>query len=221
MTLINFILNIAGLLLWLNWRTVQFEPSVRNPAAWLAGTLRRAEAGSLRRWHFLLALALLLGVRALFYWQIGQAVHWTPSLHLGPITIFFRGHLLSRLLLFSALSFLLALGVFYQCLLLLSLVNNTASETDPFQKLIRAQLGFCDALPWPVKLALPAIIASLGWCLAGSLLSSLDIIPPVLSRVHRLEQAIVLGLGSYLVWKLPFGIPLALYVLDTYIYLGN
>src|SRR3974390_1650027 len=79
MGLIDFILNLAGLLLWLNWRAVRLDPLSRATPATLAGTLRRAEAPRLKRWHFLAALGGLLLLRAVLYWQIGSAVNWTAT----------------------------------------------------------------------------------------------------------------------------------------------
>ena len=76
MALIDFILNLAGLLLWLNWRSVRFDPLGKRTPATLIGTLRRAEPRRWRRWHLLAALGGLLLLRAVFYWQIGAAANW-------------------------------------------------------------------------------------------------------------------------------------------------
>ena len=43
MGIIDFILNLAGLLLWLNWRALRFDPLGKRTPATLIGTLRRAE----------------------------------------------------------------------------------------------------------------------------------------------------------------------------------
>src|SRR6185369_15814235 len=67
MSLIDFILNLAGLLLWLNWRAVRFDPLAKTTPATLMGTLRRAEPSRFRRWHLLAALAGLLLLRALLF----------------------------------------------------------------------------------------------------------------------------------------------------------
>src|SRR5947207_3128845 len=99
MSLIDFILNLAGLLLWLNWCSIRFDPLLSRSPASLTGTLRRAEPHRLRRWHFLLALAALLLFRALIYWQIGSAVAWTPSLPLGAVALCFRSDFFGRALL--------------------------------------------------------------------------------------------------------------------------
>src|SRR6267143_3555912 len=77
MALIDFILNVAGLLLWFNWRAVRFDPLVKTAPATLTGTLRRAEPSRFKRWHLLATLAGLLLARAFVYWQIGSAANWT------------------------------------------------------------------------------------------------------------------------------------------------
>src|SRR5437870_13442515 len=155
MTLIDFILNLACLGLWLSWRSTSFDPLVKTSATSLVGALKRAEPRQVRRWHFLAALATLLVVRALLYWGIGAAVNWVPNLRLGAIAIFFRSDLFGRMLLFSGLSFLVALIVFYLWLLLLSLVNKRAADEDAVLRLVRLHLGWVERWPWPVKLLVP------------------------------------------------------------------
>lgn len=220
---IDFILNLAGVLLWLNWRSIRFDPLVKTKPATLAGTLRRAEPHRLKSWHLLAALGGLLLVRALLYWQLGPAVGWTPSLHPGGIDIAvpFRSDSWWRMLLFSGLSFGVTLAVCYLWLLLLSIVNSRATETDPLQKLVRLHLGRVDRWPWPVKSVLPLLISVLLWYLLSLLLARLNIIPPAGSRTHRLEQALVVGLGSYLSWRYLIGGLLALHLVGSYVYLGN
>jgi uncharacterized protein YggT (Ycf19 family) len=159
----------------------------------------------------------------LLYWQIGSAVDWTPNLHLDVIdrAIPFRSDTWWLMVLFSGLSFAITLGLFYLWLLLLALVNGRRAEADPLQKLVRLQLGRVDRWPWPVKALLPLLITVLLWYLLSLLFSRLSLIPPISSNTHRLEQAIVIGLGSYLSWKYLIGGLLALYLVGSYIYLGN
>jgi uncharacterized protein YggT (Ycf19 family) len=223
MGLTHFILNLAGLLLWLNWRSIRFDPLVKTSPATLAGTLRRAEPSLSKRWHLLAGLGALLVLRAVLYWQIGSAVDWTPSFHLGGVDLVipFRSDSWWRMVLFSALSFAETLGVCYLWLLLLSLVNGAAADSDLLQKLVRVHLGRVNRWPWPVKLLLPLLISLACWYLLSLLLSRLGIIPPPLSNTHRLEQALVIGLGSYLSWRYLIGCLLALHLVGAYVYLGD
>ncbi len=221
--LIDFILNLAGVLLWLSWLSVRFDPLAKSTPATLVGTLRRAEPSRLRRWYFLAALALLLVLRWLLYWQIGAAVNWTPTLHPGGIDIAipFRSDHKWPILIYSILSFAGTLGVFYLWLLLPSLVNRRAGSDDPLQRLVRLHLGGVDRWPWPVKVILPFLITGTAWFLLSMLLVRLQLFPAPYSNLHRLEQSAVVGLGCYLLWKYLLGGVLALYLISSYIYFGN
>ena len=219
MALIDFILNLAGLLLWLNWRSVRFDPLGKRTPATLIGTLRRAGPRRWRRWHLLAALGGLLLLRALFYWQIGSAAHWTGALNLSVITLSFRSDFFARMLWFSVFSFGLTLGVFYLWLLLLSIL--AGPEPSSFHRLVRMQLGRIDGWPRGVKFLLPLMVMAMFWWLATWLLAWLQIIPQPVSATHRIEAALIVGLNSYLIWKYVIGVLLALHLLNSYIYFGK
>ena len=220
MALIDFILNLAGLLLWLNWRSVRFDPLGRRTPATLIGTLRRAEPRRLRRWHLLAALGGLLLLRAVLYWQIGAGVGWAAGkLNLGIIELSFRSDSFGRILLFSIFSFGLTLGVLYLWLLLLSIL--AGPEPLPFHRLVRMPLGGIDRWARWSKLLLPLMVMSVFWWLASWLLAWLQVIPPPVSPAHRIEESLVIGLGSFLAWKYLAGALLALHLLNSYIYFGK
>ncbi len=219
MALIDFILNLAGLLLWLNWRSVRLDPLGKRTPATLIGTLRRAEPRRWQRWHLLAALGGLLLLRAVFYWQIGSAAHWTGILNLSVITLSFRSDFFARMLWFSIFSFGLTLGVFYLWLLLLSIL--AGPDPLPFHRLVRVPLGGIDHWPRKVKLLLPLTVTAAFWWLSTWLLAWLQIIPKPVSGMHRFEQALVIGLNSYLVWKYLIGALLTLHLLNSYIYFGK
>ena len=218
---VDFILNLAGLLLWLSWRSVRFDPLGKRTPATLIGTLRRAEPKRLRRWHLLAALGGLLLLRAAFYWQIGSAFKpvWAGKLDLDVITLSFRSDFFARMLWFSIFSFGLMLGVFYLWLLLLSIL--AGPEPTSFHRLVRMQLGRIDDWPRTVKFLLPLMVTAVFWWLAAWLLTWLQIIPPPVSASHRLEAALIVGLNSYLVWKYLIGALLTLHLLNSYIYFGK
>jgi len=221
MSLIDLILNIVGLLLWSNWRAVRFDPLVKTAPATLMGTLRRAEPSRLSRWHLLAALAGLLVLRALLYWQIGSTVNWNGTVELGAISISFRSDFFGRTLLFSLCSFGFAMAVFFLWLLFLSLLKPPGGEGDSVQRLVRLQLGRVDRWRGWAKAVLPFVAASCLWWLVSWPLAHWALVPRPVSAVHRLEQAVVIGFGSYLAWKyLIVGI-LVLHVVNSYVYFGN
>ncbi len=177
MAIVDFILNLAGLLLWIKWRSLPFDPIHKRTPATLVGTLRRAAPSHFRRWHLLAAIGGLLVLRAVFYWQIGPAAHWTGKLDLGVITLSFRSDLFGRMLLFSFFSFGLTLGIFYLWLLLLSLLAGSPANAGPIHRLVRMPLGGIDGWPRWAKIISPFVGTALLWWLASWLFAWLEIIP--------------------------------------------
>ena len=218
MSWIDFILNLAGLLLWLNWRAVH-RVALPPPGASLLSTLKRAEPiGS--RWLHLAGLGTLLVVRSFFYWQLGSALHWAPGLPLGPVTLAFRSDLFTRMLLFSALSFGATLAVFHLWLLFLSVVNAGMPDANPQQRLLRLQLGWVERWPWFLKLPLPFVAVAALWC-AGHPALVASGLTPATPFPQLLAQGCLVGLAFYLVLKYLVAGFFLLYILNTYVYLGD
>lgn len=218
---VDFILNLAGLLLWLKWRSLPFDPIHKRTPATLIGTLRRAAPSRFRRWHLLAGIGLLLGLRALLYWQIGPAMHWIGKLDLGVITLSFRSDLFGRILLFSVFSFGLTFGIFYLWLLLLSFLARPTTDAGPFHRLVQMPLGNVDGWPGWAKIISPFAATALLWWLASWLFVWLEVLPRPVSAAHRVEESLVIGLGSYLAWKFVAAALLVLHLLNTYIYFGR
>jgi len=119
--------------------------------------------------------------------------------------------------MFSFLSFLLALGIFYSCLILLSLLKGP----KPIHDLVRMQLGRIDDWPDGVKWLLPPVVAAIFWWSTSWALARIGIIPQPASAIWRIEESVVIGLQSYLVWKFPLAALLTLHLLNSYIYFGR
>ena len=118
MSLIDCTLNLAGLLLWLNWVSPGLDTVVRVSSVSLVGTLSRAADTARPRGKFLLCLLLLVGARALLYWYLGPDAGWTAHLQLGVVAVSFRSDYLGRMFLYSALGMSMTLAAFYLWLLL-------------------------------------------------------------------------------------------------------
>lgn len=221
MSLIDFILNLAALLLWFNWRAARIDPLAAATPSTLAGTLRRAGKTSFSRWHLPAAITGLLFVRAIFYWLIGGAVNWTGTLDVGVISVPFRSDWFGRMLLYSVLSFAVALTVFFIWLLLLSSVKPATAAVDSLRGLLRSQLGRMDRWPGGIKMLLPFLGVSALWWLVSWPLSYAEILPPASSMGQRTAQACLIGLGSYLAGKILIGGALALNFLSSYVYFGR
>jgi len=108
--LINLILDLAGVLLWFHWRTLHSSTQTHLAGVSLLATLKRAGSNRVSQGSPLLSLAILLVVRTFFYWHLGPATNWVPTLELVAVSLPFRSDFLNRMMMFSLTSFGLRLG---------------------------------------------------------------------------------------------------------------
>jgi uncharacterized protein YggT (Ycf19 family) len=221
MGLIDFILNLAGVLLWLSWRSIRFDPLVKTSPATLVGTLRRAEPARLKGWQLLVGLALLLLLRALLYQQIGPEAEWRPRLNLYFVVLAFRNDYLLPLMAFSLISFGRMLIICDFWLLALAMVNRRKAESDPLLRMIRLHLGPVARWHWLVQLLLPLLFVAGVWIALHPLLVHLEITSRVRSNAHLVEQGLLIGTALYLSLQYILPVFLFLHLITTYVYLGS
>src|SRR5688572_6662065 len=101
MNIIDWLLNLAGVFLWIDWLSGRGERA--QSALSLASTVRPADRGTGRSFGSLAALAVILVLRPLLYYSIGPALNWTAAINYVAIAIPFRSELLSRMYVFSTL----------------------------------------------------------------------------------------------------------------------
>ncbi len=221
MNTIDAILSLASMLLWLNATVRQW--SLRGPqtAYSLLRTLERLEVPAPRRWTSLITLLALLCFRSVFYWQIGSAVGWTPSVDLGPFGISFRSDHASRMFLYSSISFARWLILLYMAILFLVLLNRGPGEGDPMHRFLFHQLGRCAHWPAPVLLPLTLVATVLLWGCAVYPLSQMSIFPAPQAFHVVLAHGLLMGIGLWLKLRwLIFGV-LLLHLMNSYVYFGN
>jgi len=221
MSLIDFILNLAALLLWFNWRAARVDPLALATPSTLAGTLRRAGKSNFTSWHLPAAIGGLIVVRAIFYWLIGDAVKWVGMLDVGVISVPFRSDRFGRMLLYSVLSFWVALAVFFIWLIFLSSLKPATADADSLRGLLRSQLGRGERWPWGLKLLLPFLVVTVLWWLVSWPLTYWELLPRSVSLGQRTEQALLVGLGSYLAGKFLIVGTLALNLVSSYVFFGR
>jgi len=225
MGLIDFILNLAGVLFWLSWRSIRFDPLVKTRPATLIGTLRRAEPSRMKGWQLLAGLGGLLVLRAVLYRQIGPDADWTPKLDLFFVVLAFPsrlppGHFLPALV-FSLLSFARILIISYFWLLALVVINRRNAEPDPLQKMLRLHLGPVARWPLLLQVLLPLVCLTALWIALHPLLAHLDITGRVRSNAHLAEQGLLIGVSLYFTLQYLLPVFLLLHLFANYIYFGR
>lgn len=221
MAFTDLILNLAALLLWLNWRSRHFDPLTRRTPATLVGTLRPAEPGGIKGWHLLGGLGCLLGVRALLYWELGSPSNWTPKLDLGVIVLAFRSDNLRAVFVYSLLSFLRVLLVFYFWVLTLTVINRKVTEPDPIQRMLRLHLGRIGRWPWALQVVLPFAAVTALWVALHPLLVYLGVLGTANSTASLAAQGLLLGVTLLLTLKYVLPGFLLLHLISSYIYFGS
>jgi hypothetical protein len=219
MNLVDWILNIAAVFLWMEWRSTRTAKP--QSVLSIAGTVRAAGRGPGQGIGSLAGVALLFLVRPAFYYTVGSAVNWIPTLDFLSISIPWRSDLLGRMYIFSTLTFLKAFAYYYAWLLLLSAVNRKLTDEDLMQRFIRGQLGWLEKLPWWFKLLLPSIVTAIAWAGLVQLLITLDLIPGDVAGRNIRGQAGAFALAALLAWKwLLIGLFLV-HLLNIYLYIGT
>jgi hypothetical protein len=221
MSLIDLILNVAGLLLWFNWRSLRFDPLARRRPATLVGTLKSTERRSFGSWVFLAAIPVLLLVRAFLYWQIGAPADWTARLNLGLVVLAFPADHFTAALFFSAMSFLRFSALAFFWLLVIAILNRHVQEPDTILKLIRLQLGRVGHLPTWVQFILPLFATIILWMTVHPALAWIGIVAPAHSQLQVLGQGALLWVVLLISLKLLLPVVLMLYMLSSYVYLGH
>jgi uncharacterized protein YggT (Ycf19 family) len=221
MGLIDFILNLAGVLLWFSWRSMGMDPMTRTTPATLVGTLRRAEPRRLKGWQFLVGLAALLLLRGVLYRQVGPAADWTPKLDLFFVVLAFPGDIFRSALLYSVLSFTRILVVCYFWGLALVIINRGAAETDALQKMLRLQFGPVARWPRLLQALLPLVVIAGLWMALHPLLTHFGIISHVHSQAHLAEQGVLIGIALYFTLQFLLPVFLLLHLVTSYVYLGS
>lgn len=221
MSLIDWMLNLAGLILWLGWRNAPPAGKVRSQGISIAATIKQMETVRPRTWLMPVCLLALITLRSFFYWHIGTALDWIPHLPLEVVDLKFRSDFLGRIFLFSFLSFAFFLATFYFGLFMLSAVNRNITDNDPVQRWMRTQLGWVEKTPAAVLVIMPVILSGMAWAALSPPLVWMGLLPQPFSGGHLMQQAIVVGMGSILVWKYLVAALLVLRIANDYVFLGD
>jgi uncharacterized protein YggT (Ycf19 family) len=124
-------------------------------------------------------------------------------------------------LLFSVMSFLRTLIVFYFWLLTLALLNRRVSDPDEIQKLVLLHLERVARWPWQVQVIAPALIVISLWGCFHPLLAQLGVINWAKSAWTIAGQGGLIALELYLAAKHLLLAVLILHLVANYVYLGS
>ena len=219
MSWVVYILDLAGLLLWLSFRRVGADPT--RPAGTLLGNLRPAAPVPHRSWTSLGALLLMLVLRPLLLVLLATLLDATPTWTPGPTVIAFRADDWLRLYFFSTLSFVWTALVGYGVLLIFCALSRDVPELSSFSAFAVAMAGPVGRFPVLLILLLPAVAGALVWLGVGHLLEWQHLVPPTRAGWPLAVQSMIMGVAVWLPIRWIVMCVLLLRFVHNYVYLGE
>lgn len=217
MTVVDFLLNLAALLIWFKWHSI-IKKAPPHPLS-LAAALKPAEPVRRPHWIILICIPAIIVVRAFFYWHFGQLVEWKPRLNLAVIVIPFQTESFYQMFWFSMLSFLIFSGICYFWLCFLSAIN-VNEINDIYHRAIKFHLGKIGLMPVAIQLLFPFVVVFILWTMVSWILVRYGLLAPVSSTSKVLIQGLIISAGLILSLKHLLIAISFLYLVYSYVYLG-
>ena len=219
MSWVVYILDLAGLLLWLSFRRVGADPT--RPAGTLLGNLRPAAPVPHRSWTSLLALVLMLALRPLLLVLLATLLDSTPSWAPGPTVIAFRADDWLRLYLFSTLSFVWTALTGYAVLLAFCGLSRGITELNSFAEFAENLAGPIGRVPVVLMVVFPIFAGALLWSGVRHLLEWQHLLPSTGAGWLLVGQSCLMGLAVWLPLRWVAVLVLVLRFVHNYVYLGE
>jgi len=205
MDVLNAILNTVALLLW---------------SLWLLRRGGEGKSANASGWLWLGAVAVLLILRAVFYWEIGSPLGWVFHWSLGVVSIPFTSDSCGRMMLYSALSFLKALVMFHTLLAAVSSFGRPLPAGNNVGDAFRRVAGRAASWPGWLLWLLSSLVAALAWPPIAKLLQHEGLTPSVPFRDLLLQAALIGGAMTHL-WLWTLAVMAGLALLHRHFYLGG
>ncbi len=219
MSWVVYILDLAGLLLWLSFRRVGADPT--RPAGTLLGNLRPAAPVPHRSWASLLTLVLMLLLRPLLLVLLATVLDSTPTWTPGPTVIAFRADDWLRLYFFSTLSFAWTALVGYAVLLAFCAFSRDVPELTSFAEFAMTLAGPLGRFPLVFLFLFPVAAGAVIWLGVGPVLQWQHLLPPTRAGVSLAFQSLFMGVAVWLPLRWVVVSVLLLRFIHNYVYLGE
>ena len=220
MALLNLLLDLVALVLFLSGLGVGTRMPAHR-AGTLLSNLKLAESSRARRWPLFGGLAALLLIRPWIYAPLAEVTGWVPTWNPTPAAVPFRADFASRLLVYSAISFVWTLLQFLTWSLFAAVLARGTREPSAWSRFFQDMLGPLARLPTALLLFLPALFAAALWLGLSLPLQWLRLLPQEHSWRHPALQAVLIGAGAWVSGGWMICGLLLLRLVNTYVYLGT
>lgn len=221
MELVNTALNGLAWYLWASAFVFPRYAVKSSQPLTLLSTLRAETPQSFGRVFALSGLLVLLGLRAVGYWNFSQDPFAHLSVDFGVLVVSFKTDSLAHMGLYSVGSFLVFLLIYYTWVVGLSVTNRQRARVDSIENLIDQQIGGIASWHPANKVGALFGVGVVLWIVFGILLHLASVLPEEWSPLAVIWQSPFVALSLTLwVAKVIFAL-IALHFLNSYVYLGE
>lgn len=220
MQIIDFILNLAAWILWVNvWMQLHSPTNIQRPLT-LLGTL----IGPTRRldsvWIFFGGFLLILFIKTLLLHYLGAPINTTMSVNFLLLVVYFKtGHLVSIfwMALASFLKFAMMAYIWVWFMSRISPKDNAENITNG----LKASLGFLQSRHWMIQVLALFAFGMIGWAFLAVVFGWLGILPAFSSVLHLVWQASFVSISAWLGLYYLIILLMGLHLIHSYVHLGN
>ncbi len=218
---VNFLLNLLGWFLWAGAFVFPRYAVRSSQPLTLLSTLREESPPSFGRLFLLGGLAALLALRAVAYWNFLPQGGPRPAVEFGVVAVSFQSDSLIQMACYSVASFAMFLYAYYLIVFGLSITCRQRTRVDSIENLINQQLGSAAYWHPGLKLLAVGITGAVLWLLFGVGFLRIGVLPEDWTIGVLFFQSPVVAFSLWNVYLLAIMVLIGLYVLNSYVYLGE
>lgn len=218
---VNLVLNLFGWFLWAGAFVFPRYAVRSSQPLTLLSTLRQESTPTYGRFFLLGGLVLLLGLRALAYWNFIPEGAPKPAVEFGLVSVSYLSERLVHMLIYSFSSFVIFLYGYYVLVFGLSITCRQRTRVNSIENLINQQLG--SAAYWHPGLkvlALGCTGAGL-WIGFGLLSLQIGVLPEEWTLGVLFMQSPIVAASFWTLYLVAIMAVIGLYLLNSYVYLGE
>ena len=220
MQIIDFILNLAAWILWVNgWMQFHNPTDIQRPLT-LVGTL----VGPSRRigvaWIYLGGFLLILLLKTLLLHYLGAPVETSMAINFMLLIVYFKTGTLVIMFWMALASYLKFAMIAYIWVWFLSRVSRKDLAENIVQGL-GASLGFLQHRHWVIQILSLILFGMLGWMFLGMVFAWLGVLPAISDVSHLIWQALCISACAWLSLYYLIIVVMILYLIHSYVHLGT
>ncbi len=220
MQIIDFILNLAAWILWVNgWIQLHNKADIQRPLT-LLGTLVGPTRRMSRAWLYFGGFAVLIFLKTILLHYLGAPIETTMVVKFLLLMVYFKTGTLVSMFWMAFASFMKFALIAYIWVWFLARMSREDTAENIVSGL-NASLGFLQNRHWVLQMVALVLFGMAGWIFLGIVFGWLGVLPPIKSVSFLVWQSLCISLCAWLALYYLVNVLMILYLIHSYIHLGN